>query len=264
MGLWWRMIRSIKRKLIGRKTSYVARILTIEREVQTTIEARHKGALEVVYRALDCIIQGLNECDPDLVKGRVDSDLHNIRRFLATRSFNSIRMGMLALKIGYYQQAFALVRMAKEDQIVALDAETHAPTLSALLTGKGKIGRGGLSLSAMAERISPIAKEVWEDSYGFLSAFSVHPRYQSLRSLLRTNSDGQYILQVGSEYDEVLVNGVLEAVLKELMHTIATIIKFTDAAGSDWGLRVYPAFEEVQALMLQIDVWAGDRLSKEC
>ena len=53
-----------------------------------------------------------------------------------------------------------------EDQLVAEDAETHPPTLDALLDDKGSISSGDLTYGKMAERISPEAKKAWDEKYG--------------------------------------------------------------------------------------------------
>ena len=105
-----------------------------EIDVATQIRMTHGRELEVVDAALGQILQGLDAFA--YVKQRPDSRLGNAQMFLAVRSFNSLHTARQLLERGYYQQASTLVRMAMEDQLVAEDAETHPPTLDALLDAK--------------------------------------------------------------------------------------------------------------------------------
>ena len=130
-----------------------------ENDVSSQIRMNHGRELEVVDAALDQILQGLDAFAYE--KQRPDSPLEDAQMFLAVRSFNSLHIARQLLERGYYQQASVLVRMAMEDQLVAEDAETHPPTLDALLDDKGSIRRGDLTFGKMAERISPEAKKAW-------------------------------------------------------------------------------------------------------
>jgi hypothetical protein len=145
-----------------------------ENDVASQIRMNHGRELEVVDAALDQILQGLDAFA--YVKQRPDSRLEDAQMFLAVRSFNSLHIARQLLEHGYYQQASALVRMAMEDQLVAEDAETHPPTLDALLDDKGSISSGDLTYGKMAERISPEAKKAWDEKYGDLSERAAHPR----------------------------------------------------------------------------------------
>ena len=145
-----------------------------ENDVASQIRMNHGRELEVVDAALDQILQGLDAFA--YVKQRPDSRLEDAQMFLAVRSFNSLHIARQLLERGYYQQASALVRMAMEDQLVAEDAETHPPTLDALLDDKGSISSGDLTYSKMAERISREAKKAWDEKYGDLSERAAHPR----------------------------------------------------------------------------------------
>ena len=145
-----------------------------ENEVASLIRMNHGRELEVVDAALDQILQGLDTFA--YVKQRPDSRLEDAQMFLAVRSFNSLHIARQVLERGYYQQASALVRMAMEDQLVAEDAETHPPTLDALLDDKGSISSGDLTYGKMASRISPEAKKAWDEKYGDLSERAAHPR----------------------------------------------------------------------------------------
>ena len=128
-----------------------------ENDVSSQIRMNHGRELEVVDAALDQILQGLDAFAYE--KQRPDSRLEDAQMFLAVRSFNSLHIARQLLERGYYQQASVLVRMAMEDQLVAEDAETHPPTLDALLDDKGSISSGDLTYGKMAERISPKPKK---------------------------------------------------------------------------------------------------------
>lgn len=136
--------------------NHIRAIERIEDEVASTILANHARELAVVDDALNQIIIGFNDFSSR--KGKPDNPLESARIFLAIRSFNSLRTARQTLERGYYQQAMTLVRMAMEDQLVAEDAETHTPTLDALLvmlywTAKAK----------SAEAISPCPR--WQREY---------------------------------------------------------------------------------------------------
>ena len=238
--------------------NHIRAIERIEDEVASTILANHARELAVVDDALNQIIIGFNDFSSR--KGKPDNPLESARIFLAIRSFNSLRTARQTLERGYYQQAMTLVRMAMEDQLVAEDAETHTPTLDALLDGKGKISRGNLALTKMAERISPKAKEAWDSDYRFASEYAAHPRERSLRGLISTGPEGQINLQAGSHYDEVEVNAVLYYLLRELVLVMNTTAKLTAGAGSDWADRSTRLLRDVTCLCRQIDAWGRQKL----
>ena len=170
-----------------------------EYDVASQIRMNHGRELEVVDAALDQILQGLDAFAH--VKQRPDSRLEDAQMFLAVRSFNSLHIARQLLERGYYQQASALVRMVMEDQLVAEDAETHPPTLDALLDGKGRISKGNLTYRKMAERISPEAKKAWVEKYGDLSERAAHPRRLSLLFLTTVRRT----VRPGGHYDEIQV-----------------------------------------------------------
>ena len=232
----------------------------IENEVAAAIRATHARELAVVDDALHHIIIGFNDYSSQ--KGSPDNRLESARIFLAIRSFNSLRTARQILERGYYQQAMTLVRMAMEDQLVAEDAEAYPPTLDALLDGNGKIGRRDLALNKMAERISPKAKEAWDNAYSFASEYAAHPRERSLRGLLSTGPEGQINLQAGSNYDEVEVNAVLCYLLRELVFVMHTTAKLTAGAGSDWAERSTWLLRDITCLRQRIDDWGRQKLEE--
>ena len=224
------------------------------------IRENHARELAVVDDALNQIISGLN--DFGSLKAKSNSRLGSARLFLATRSFNSLRIARLTLECGYYQQAMTLVRMVMEDQLIANDAEIHPPTLDALLDNNGKIGSGDLSLTKMAERISPKAREEWDANYGHASKYAAHPRQLSLYGLTSTDSNGHRTLRLGGRYDEVEVNNVLYHLTLQLVEVGITTEKLTLTVGSSWAGSALPVFKELISICQQIDERAGKQLEE--
>ena len=240
--------------------SYLLSIDRTDDKTASTMRARHARELSAAEKALDQILRGLSDFGSK--KENPENRLESARLFLATRSFNSVRTALQVLGRGYYQQAMALVRMAKEDQLVAQDIESHPPTLDALFDGQGKIGKGKLALEKMAERVSPKTKVAWDDDYGGLSKFGTHPRIESMQGLVITDSDGRMTLRAGGHYDEVWINFVLYHLFRELVQIFATVAKVTTFAGIDWVTSAMPTLEEIDSLWRQIDEQARKELGE--
>ena len=217
-----------------------------ENNVATQIRMSHGRELEVVDASLDQILQGLDAFA--YVKQRPDSRLEDAQMFLAVRSFNSLHIARQLLERGYYQQASALVRMAMEDQLVAVDAETHPPTLDALLDGKGRISKGNLSYPKMAERISPEAKKAWIKKYGDLSERTAHPRRLSLLFLTTVRRT----VRPGGHYDEIQVKLTILYLLEQLGQVLRTVGLLTANVGSHWGEGARPALRDMTALYREL------------
>ena len=220
-----------------------------EIDVATQIRMTHGRELEVVDAALGQILQGLDAFA--YVKQRPDSRLENAQMFLAVRSFNSLHTARQLLERGYYQQASTLVRMAMEDQLVAEDAETHPPTLDALLDAKGSISSGDLSYGKMAERISPEAKKAWDEKYGDLSARAAHPRRLSLLMLTTVRRT----VHPGAHYDEVQVKVIILYLLEQLGQVLRTVGLLTANVGSPWVEGARPALRDMTTLYREIVEW---------
>ena len=220
-----------------------------EIDVATQIRMTHGRELEVVDAALGQILQGLDAFA--YVKQRPDSRLENAQMFLAVRSFNSLHTARQLLERGYYQQASTLVRMAMEDQLVAEDAETHPPTLDALLDAKGSISSGDLSYGKMAERISPEAKKAWDEKYGDLSARAAHPRRLSLLMLTTVRQT----VRPGAHYDEVQVKVTILYLLEQLGQVLRTVGLLTANVGSPWVEGARPALRDMTTLYREIVEW---------
>ena len=231
-----------------------------EDDVASQIRVNHHRELRVVDAALEQILQGLDAFAS--MKGRPDNRLESARLFLATRSFNSLRTARQVLEHGYYQQASTLVRMSMEDQLIAEDAENHPPTLCALLDDNGRISRGELTYGKMAERISPEAREAWNQGYGDLSERAAHPRRMSLLALTTLRPDGRVTLRPGSHYyDEVEVKVVLYYLVTQLVAVMRTVSLLTANVGSTWVEDAIQTFDDVNTLWRQIDEWAQQQLS---
>ena len=220
-----------------------------ENDVASQIRMNHGRELEVVDAALDQILQGLDAFA--YVKQRPDSRLEDAQMFLAVRSFNSLHIARQLLERGYYQQASALVRMAMEDQLVAEDAETHPPTLDALLDDKGSISSGDLTYGKMAERISPEAQKAWDEKYGDLSERAAHPRRMSLLFLTTVRRT----VRPGGHYDEVQVKVTFLYLLEQLGQVLRTVGLLTANVGSPWVEGARPALRDMTALYREIAEW---------
>ena len=231
------------------KQRHMRQIELNEIDVATQIRMSHGRELEVVDASLDQILKGLDAFA--FVKQRPDSKLEGAQMFLAVRSFNSLHTARQLLERGYYQQASTLVRMAMEDQLVAEDAETHPPTLDALLDAKGSISRGDLTYGKMAERISPEAKKAWGEKYGDLSERAAHPRPLSLLTLPTVRRT----VRPGANYDEVQVKGTTLYLLEQLGQVFRTVGLLTANVGSPWVEGARPALREMIILYREIVEW---------
>ena len=237
---------------------YLHSISAADNKVALIIRAEHARELNAVHPALDDVLRGLFAFDSE--RRKPTNDLESARLFLATRSFNSLYSAVRMLESGYFQQSLSLVRMAKEDQLVAWDVGHNPPTLDALLHDLGRIGSGDLTFDKMAERISPEAKKAWKDNYGFLSEYGVHTRLKGLRSLVTIGPDGRPFLPPGGRYDKVWVNAVLYHILSQLVQVITTVAQLTASAEIDWIEGAMPMLNEVKSLASQLHEWAGTEL----
>ena len=221
-------------------------IVSNENDVSSQIRMNHGRELEVVDAALDQILKGLDAFAYE--KQRADSRLEDAQMFLAVRSFNSLHIARQLLERGYYQQASVLVRMAMEDQLVAEDAETHPPTLDALLDDKGSISSGDLTYGKMAERISPEAKRAWDEKYGFLSERAAHPRRRSLLALTTVRRT----LLPGGHYDEVQVKVTFLCLLEQLGRVLRTVGLLIANVECHWVEGARPVLRDMTALYREI------------
>ena len=239
---------------------YLLSIDTMDDKTAATVRERHTRQFRAAEAALDHVLRGLSDFASR--KGKPDNRLESASLFLATRSYNSLRTALQVLERGYYQQAMALVRMAQEDQLIALDAENYPKTLSALLDGDGKLGRGDLALTEMAKRVSPMVKDAWDHDYGALSMYGAHPRVGSLQGLVTVGTGEHLVLRSGGHYDEMWVNIVLYFMLRELGQVLAIVEAVTASAGVDWATGAMPTFKEIDSLWRQIDEWFGEQLDE--
>ena len=225
----------------------------------------HYSALKTIYSGLDCLTQGLNECASIVEKEEIqaDKELKSVLLGLAWRSVDSLRMAVVALEMGYYQQGLALVRISEEDCLIAIDATTYPPTLAALLKGEGKIGRDDLRYDKMAGRMSPDYKKAWQEIYGFLSKYGAHPRYESLKGLARIDPKGDSIFREG--YEERDANELLKFIARGCINTVSTVVNVMiaptsepldsaveRAMGGAWGKRTLSVTATLRALLCHL------------
>ena len=226
---------------------------------RATVVANHGKEFAVVDSALDRILGGVFDFADQ--KGNTDSKLESARLVLVVRSVNSLNCAMQLLQQGYCQQALALVRMVQEDQLVADDIEENPAALEALLEGDGMLGKGELSYTRMAERVSAKARAVWDFEYGATSSFGAHPRPESMSDMLSRGEDGKGHLGAGGRYEKWMVNLVLSLASREIIFVFGVLTMVVEAAGVKWNDPL-PDFEAVRRLWQDIEHWAGDRLAE--
>ena len=231
-----------------------------ESRVALTIRQNHSDELNIIYSAFEQILSGLNEFADH--KESPDNSLESARLFLSVRSFNSLRIAMNTLELGYTQQSLALIRAVMEDQLIADDAESHPSTLEALFSDDNLLGKGEFTFGRMAMRLSPEAKMAWDSNYGFVSRFAAHPRHLSIRKLLTVDDSGKVILSPGPRYDSVEVTTAIFYTLGELLKVMATIAKLTYLVGSSWANVAMPVIDRVNSLFWRIDDAAKNELEE--
>ena len=192
---------------------------------------------------LDQILRGLDEIVS--LKPTIEDRLEQARRLLALRKFNSIWASLGLLERGCYQQSWALVRMAMEDRLVAIDIAKHPPTLEALLGNGDDKWRGDLSFKRMADRCSSEQAGMWEWDYGLASALAAHPRPGSVQSLADNGPDERPTFHVGNRYNRRLTRVILGYLLIELLYLMAQMDILTSSAGSNWSAGADPAAAEI-------------------
>ena len=230
--------------------SYLDSLKQREDVASKKIRSKHLHYLKIINLGLNEIIRAIDELPSQ--KQRSSNQMERIRWHLIVRSFNSFRTALHVFERGYTQQAWALMRMVMEDQLIAEDMEHHPPTLRALSTGEGKLGSGDLSFTKMAERVSVAAKENWSDSYGAASQYAAHPRHSSLQALVALDADGQFVLEPGSHYDESFAEILIYEMSSHLTYLMATTAKATEAAGTTWVADAMSAFQQVDTLCKQM------------
>lgn len=230
---------------------YMNSLTVSDAQVAIKTRSEHEACFLTVETALDQVIQGLNEFGE--IRNTPRNDLESGRLFLAVRTFRTLRIAMSVLERAYYQQAAGLVRMSMEDMLIAEDIEVHPPTLQALLHGdatkKTRLGRGKLSYGAMAGRISPKAAKAWKAEYDAVSVYATHPRMEALATIVTRDTSGVPHLALNSQYDMEQLAVILELIAKQGMNLMKTVMQLLPEGESDWGIRAYPCFEALQALI---------------
>lgn len=217
-------------------------------QVERTILANHRKELALITRLLEAYLSGFNRIGSFALSS--ENELEYAWLLLVTRSFNSMRCAQLCLEKGYYTQVAVLARSAYEDWLVCKDCQCNRQTLDAVLKGKGELGKGKLTFSEMAKRISPdFHNQVWLVNYGQLSEIA-HPRKQSLRILVDPDT---HDLGLGGIYDQALFDGTCDAFVFVADNMLEFLARFLDALGLGWRKEeIWPIIEAARAYRKQM------------
>ena len=215
-------------------TSYLPNLQRFEEVVVTQTREAWSGELDAIRSGLDEILRGMDELAS--LKPSPEDELELARRSLALRKFNSMWAALGLLERGCYQQSLALVRMAMEDRLVAIDVEKHPRTLEAYLHDPDEKWKGKLSFKSMASRCSPKEMELWDHDYGIASALASHPRAGSFRTLADNGPGQRPTLHVGNRYNGPLVRVILGYLLIELLYLLAQMEILTYSVGGNWAM----------------------------
>ena len=160
---------------------YIRRAEEVENEVASIIRTNHSSELIVVDTSIELVLRGIDELSTRALSSF--SHLERVRLLLLIKSSTSLRVARQSFERGYYQQTLTLIRTVMEDQLAANDVEIHPGTL-AVLVKDGEGTKERLNFGNMAKRISPEAKEVWDDDYGTISKHAAHVRPESIQALI--------------------------------------------------------------------------------
>ena len=238
--------------------SYLGGLQRNEEAVTAKVQATFRSEYEAAAIGLEQVVRGLQVYAR--VRGKTDQDLEAARVLLAIRSFSSLFVASQVLNRGHYQQALTAVRMAMEDDMVAIDAEQHPPTLQAVLHDTDMIGKGKLTYTAMAARISPATAETWKMVYGWVSKAAAHPRSTSLRALVTLDENGVATLQLGPYYDEWEVTVCLYHLLRQIETLLARVGQVVGDVDQEWIQEAVAAQQEVKATWVRLDEIAEARM----
>jgi len=178
---------------------------------------------------------------------------------LVVRSFYSLRCAYDLIQKGYYNQAVILIRSVEEDYLTCRDCVVNKDTVDALLEGKGELGKGKLTFSEMAKRISPEFYERWKYNYGNLSEIA-HPR-QLAMGMVAKREDNK--INLGADYNENHFIATCHALLKSATGLIEFVIRLLGDKTEQWRKDNYSDFEEAARYVKQISEKYGDNNRKE-
>jgi len=196
---------------------------------------QHNVELKLAEDLLTCYLRGFKFLGS--FTRTEDNDLQYAWLLLTTRSFNSLRSAYVLLQQGYYDQAIMLIRPVEEDYLIATDAEKNLETLQALLYGEGQLGKGKLTYTEMAKRVSKeFYENTWKYNYGSLSTIA-HARKRALRILVDPDTQ---TLRVGSHYDRTLFIGVCHAALRSAILMLDFLAKVLGDNAEPWQKETYP------------------------
>lgn len=217
-----------------------------ESQVRQTTHNEKRCELGVVENLLKCYLAGFRALK-ELKFGEI-SNLELAWLLLVVRSFNSLRCAYELLQKGYYNQAIMLIRSVEEDYLTCRDCEVNKKTIDALLDGKGELGKGKLTFSEMAKRISPEFYKNWKLNYGQLSEIA-HPR-QLAMGMIAKKEDNR--LNLGGDYNENHFIATCQALLRSGVGMTEFIIKLLGDKAIQWQKDSYPACNDATGYVEKI------------
>lgn len=206
--------------------------------VRKTTIAGKKAELDTIENLLNQYLAGFRALHEFKI-GKVQR-LELAWLLLVVRAFNSLRCAYDLLQKGYYIQAATLIRSAEEDYLTCRDCEVNKKTIDALLDGKGELGKGELTFSEMAKRISPEFLEHWKYNYGQLSEIA-HPRQLAMGMIANWKESK---VNLGAYYNENHFIATCHALLKSAVGMVEFLIKLLGESALQWQQESLPAFKE--------------------
>jgi len=208
-----------------------------ELQVKKITRAEKGYELNLVEQLLNCYLAGFRALSKKT--GRI-SALVLAQLLLVVRSFTSLRCAYDLLQKGYYSQAIMLIRSAEEDYLTCRDCEVSKATMDALLDGKGELGKGKLTFSEMAKRISPEFHKNWKTNYGQLSEIA-HPRQLAMVIVANLRDKKPYL---GGDYNENAFTGTCHQLLRSAVGMTEFVYKLLGDRAAQWEKDIAPAVEE--------------------
>ncbi len=217
-----------------------------ELQVKETTQNRKRHELALIENLLNCYLGGFRALKEFKI-GAI-SRLELAWLLLVVRGFNSLRCGYDLLQKGYYSQAIMLIRSVEEDYLTCRDCEVSKATMDALLDGKGELGKGKLTFSEMAKRISPEFHKNWKTNYGQLSEI-YHPRQLAIGMVANWEANK---LNLGGDYNENHFIATSHALLKSAVGLTEFVIRLLGDRAQLWVEESHQAFREATGYVERI------------
>jgi len=204
-------------------------------EVRSLTSEQHSVELRLAEDLLTCCLRGFGHLGS--FTRTEDNDPQYAWLLLTTRSFNSLRSAYALLQQGYYDQAIMLIQAVNEDSLIATDLEKNPETIQALLYANGELGKGKLTYTEMAKRVSnEFYEKTWKYNYGSLSTIA-HARERALRILVDPDTK---TLRLGGRYDRILFIGVCHALLRSAIIMLDFLAKVLGNNAESWQKETWP------------------------